>query len=92
MEKLDIKNIIEVLDAAFESVDLYKELKSDGKLDWSDAAAVGSKLVTDAKFREIYTKAVDGLDKIPAEAKDIDLDEAGLLITYLIGKIKALKA
>lgn len=85
--KLDVRNIKEVLDAAFESIDVYKELAKDG-LDISDAVALGSKLVTDEKFRSVYTKAIEGIDQLDDEARDIDLAEVGELVTYLIAKIQ----
>ena len=90
MEKMSVENIKEVLDAAFESVEVYQELAKDG-LNWSDAIELGSKLVSDEKFRSVYTKAIEGADKIPAEAKDIDLAEVGELVTYIIAKVQGLK-
>lgn len=89
-EKIGVKNIIECIDAAFESIKVYKELSLDG-LDWSDAIELGSKLIKDEKFRGVYAKAIEGIDKLPAEGKDIDIAEVGLLVTHVISKIQDLK-
>lgn len=86
-KKHDIKNIKEVIDAAFESIEVYKEL-SKGGLDFSDAITLGSRLVSDAAFRAVYTKAIEGIDLLDDEAKDIDLAEVGELVTYMIAKIQ----
>jgi hypothetical protein len=88
-EKLDVKNLKEVIDAAFESIKVYKDLAADG-LDWSDAIQLGSKLINDEAFRSVYSKAIEGIDKLDDEAKDIDLAEAGELITYIIAKVQQL--
>ncbi len=90
-EKIGVENIIECIDAAFESIEVYKELAVDG-LDWSDAVKLGSKFINDGKFRAVYTKAIEGIDKIPAEAKEIDITEVGRLVTHIIAKIQKLKA
>lgn len=89
-KKHDIKNIKEVIDAAFESVEVYKELSKDGRLDFSDAITLGSRLVSDAAFRAVYTKAIEGIDLLDDEAKDIDLAKAGELVTYIIAKIQVM--
>lgn len=90
-KKLDVRNILEVIDAAFESLDVYFELGKDG-LDFSDAITLGSRLVSDAAFRAVYTKAIEGIDLLDDEAKDIDLAEVGLIVTHVISKIQMLQA
>lgn len=88
-KKHDVRNIKELIDAAFESVEVYKELSKDG-LDFSDAITLGSKLVSDARFRGVYTKAIEGIDLVDDEAKEIDLAEVGELVTYIIAKIQVM--
>jgi len=45
-------------------------------LDLSDAVALGSKLVSDEKFRDALLEGVKGIDQVPAELKDITASEA----------------
>jgi hypothetical protein len=50
-------------------------LAKDG-LAFTDAIALGSKLVSDEKFRDKLVKGVKGSDKVLGELKDIDASEA----------------
>jgi len=64
------------------------ELAKDG-LDLSDAVALGSKLVSDEKFREALVEGVKGIDQVPAELKDIAASEALELLGAVYEALKA---
>lgn len=68
--KLDVKETKEVLLLAFGLGKVIKEAKTnDGKFTGNDLMLLGA----------VYPKfgpALDGIDKVPAELKDIDLEEA----------------
>ncbi len=57
-------------------------------LDWDDAGALVSKFVLDAEFKGVVNAAVVGLDAIPEELGDIDLQEAVELIGLLVNALK----
>ena len=63
-------------------------LAKDG-LDLGDAIALGSKLISDEKFRAKLAAGVQGLDQIVPELKDIAASEALELIEAIISEIKA---
>lgn len=58
-------------------------------LDLSDAVALGSKLVSDEKFREALFEGVKGIDQVPAELKDIAASEALELLGAVYEALKA---
>ena len=58
-------------------------------LDLSDAVALGSKLVSDEKFREALVEGVKGIDQVPAELKDIAASEALELLGAVYEALKA---
>jgi hypothetical protein len=58
-------------------------------LDLSDAVALGSKLVSDEKFREALVEGVKGIDQVPAELKDIAASEALELVGAVYEALKA---
>lgn len=58
-------------------------------LDLSDALALGSKLVSDAAFRDALVEGVKGLDKVPEEIKDIAASEALELLGAVYEALKA---
>lgn len=58
-------------------------------LDLSDAMALGSKLVSDEKFREALVEGVKGLDQVPAELKDIAASEALELLGAVYEALRA---
>ena len=58
-------------------------------LDLSDAVALGSKLVSDEKFREALVEGVKGIDQVPAELKDIAASEAFELLGAVYEALKA---
>lgn len=58
---------------------LAKQAKDGLKLD--DAAALVDKFLNDEPFKLALTAAVQGIEKVPAEVKDIDIYEAVELVT-----------
>jgi hypothetical protein len=58
-------------------------------LDLSDAVALGSKLVSDEKFREALVEGVKGIDQVPVELKDIAASEALELLGAVYEALKA---
>jgi hypothetical protein len=64
------------------------DLAKDG-LDLGDAVALGSKLVSDEKFRDLLVEGVKGIDQVPAELKDIAASEALQLLGAVYEALKA---
>lgn len=85
---MDVKESKEALVAVVLFVKEISKAAKDG-LDLSDAVALGSKFVTDAEFREKLVKGVQGIDKLPAELKDIAASEALELLGALYEQLKA---
>lgn len=85
---MDVKESKEALVALAAIGKVVIDLAKDG-VDFGDAVALGSKLVTDEKFRAKVTAGVQGIDKIPAELKDIAASEALDLVEALIDEVKA---
>lgn len=85
---MDVKESKEALVALAAIGKVVIDLAKDG-VDFGDAVALGTKLVTDEKFRAKVTAGVQGIDKIPAELKDIAASEALDLIEALIDEVKA---
>jgi hypothetical protein len=63
------------------------ERAKDG-LDLADAAELVKKFVLDEEFKAVVEAGVKGLEAIPAELGDIDLQEAVELIGLLVGALK----
>lgn len=85
---MDVKESKEALVALAAIGKVVIDFAKDG-VDFGDAVALGSKLVTDEKFRAKVTAGVQGIDKIPAELKDIAASEALDLVEALIDEVKA---
>jgi hypothetical protein len=84
---MDIKNIIEVLDAVEVVVIPVKEALKDG-LDLSDLP----KALDIIKKHEVILAALDNIGEVIEEGKDIDPTEAAIIAAKVIALIKALKA
>jgi hypothetical protein len=72
-----IDDIVDVLDFLFASKDAYVDARKDGKVNWADLP----------KFIAPVTKlppAINGIENIPAQGKDLSEDE----ITFLIERYK----
>ena len=63
------------------------ERAKDG-LDLADAVELVKKFVLDEEFKGVLESGVKGLDAIPAELGDIDLQEAVELIGLLVSALK----
>ncbi len=92
--KLGIKETKEALIGANKlSVLMMRRLKDDVGID--DAIAIYDKLKTDTEFRQTLVDAYQGIEKVPAEVKDLDLNEAveliGVQVSYVPKMIEALK-
>ena len=74
-----IEETKEAIKGIAELLVVVKDLAKDG-IDLSDAVALGSKIVSDEKFRSALVKAVQGAQNIPAEIKDLDAAEVGELL------------
>lgn len=66
----------------------FVALRAKDGLDLSDAAALVEKVFVDAEFKLALEAAVKGLDQVPAEIGDIDLQEAFDLVGVLVAKLK----
>ena len=84
----DVKETKQVL-VAFVLLGKTIALAAKDGLDLSDAVALGSKLVSDEKFREALVEGVKGLDQVPAELKDIAASEALELLGAVYEALKA---
>ena len=92
--KLGIKETKEALIGANKlSVLMMRRLKDGVGID--DAFAIYDKLKTDTEFRQALVDAYQGIEKVPAEVKDLDLNEAveliGVQVSYVPKMIEALK-
>ncbi len=67
-----------------------ERLKDGAQLD--DALALGTKLVGDAEFKAVVLAGVEGIDKVPAEIKDLSMVDALELAQVLPQILAALKA
>ena len=74
-----IEETKEAIKGIAELLVVVKDLAKDG-IDLSDAVALGSKIVSDEKFRSALVNAVQGAQNIPAEIKDLDAAEVGELL------------
>lgn len=93
-EKLTIKETKEALIGVNKlSILMMKRLKDGVGID--DAFAVYEKLKSDAEFRQALVDAYQGIEKVPAEVKDIDLSEAvelvSVQVSYIPKMVEALK-
>lgn len=85
---MDVKESKEAVVALIGLGKVVAELAKDG-LDISDAMALGSKLIADSAFRAKLLAGVQGLEKIPAELKDIAASEAIELIEAIVDEVKS---
>lgn len=56
--------------------------------DFSDLAALVTKLIGDSDFRSVLEQGAAGYDKIPSELKDLDFKEAMELIDAVMAGLK----
>lgn len=84
----DVKNISEVMDAIELLGVSAKKVLKDGQVTVGDLP-VAIELVGHA---DVLVKAVEGLGEIPAEVKDIDGEEAKVLLAQVFKALAAIKA
>ena len=84
----DVKETKQALVALVVLGKAVASLAKDG-LDLGDAVALGSKLVSDDKFRTALVEGVKGIDQVPAELKDIAASEALELLGAVYEALKA---
>lgn len=93
-EKLGIKETMEMLEGLNE-LSLFVIQKSKDGLQAKDGVELVEKLLLDADFKSKLSVAIEGINKVPAEIKDLDLNESFQLGKYEFEKIqemvKALK-
>lgn len=83
----DIKNTAEVLDFSLHVVQAIAKAKSDdGKIDLADVFSIALGSASEA------VQAVIGAKEIPAELKDLDLDEAKVLVAKSVALANAVVA
>lgn len=85
---MDVKETKEAVIALVKLGKVLTELAKDG-IDWKDGAALASKIVSDEAFRSALVAAAEGAAAIPAELKDIKLEEGIELALAVIGELKA---
>jgi hypothetical protein len=85
---MDIKESKEAFIAVAALGVLVAKLAKDG-LDLSDAVALGSKIISDAGFREKLVAGAQGLEKIVPELKDLAASEIIEIFEAMLHEIKA---
>jgi hypothetical protein len=81
-EQKGVKETKEALVGAIKLGKFVAERLKDGA-GFDDAMALGTKLLN-PEFRKMVNEAVQGADQIPAEAKDLSLDEGAELIEAVL--------
>lgn len=84
----DTKEILELIKGLKEIALLVKLALKDGKIDMTDLGLLSNLLVK----QQVFVDAFAGLGDLPAEVKDLSLDEALGVITALIDAAKEVKA
>lgn len=74
---------------------LYLISRFKDGLGLDDALDLFAKLASDAQFKEVFSKAIEGIGNVPGEVKDLDLYEgmelAELQIRYVPKYVEAFK-
>jgi len=84
---MDIKETKEAVSAVMAVGGFVCKRLTDGA-DFSDLAALVTKLIGDAEFRAVLEAGAAGYDKIPSELKDLDFKEAMDLIDSVMAGLK----
>jgi hypothetical protein len=91
-EKVGIKETQELLDVVGKLAVKIVELSGDG-FQYKDAYDLAVFVLRDPGFKDLVWEAVKGVNDIPEEIKDLDVEEAGQLIAITVqGILQALKA
>ena len=84
-EKHGIEELKELVDGAEILLLFVMQQAADG-VDWSDASALLTKILTDKEFSLKLAEAFGGLGDLKKEAYDLDYKEAAQLGTYVLSK------
>jgi hypothetical protein len=87
MEKVGIKETKEVLDGLNSVAEEIISVAKDG-LQVKDAVQVVEDLIMKPEFKAKLVAAVDGINQIPAEIKDLDLAEGVQLVQFEYDGVK----
>lgn len=95
LEKLGIKETREVLKALNNLTIFLLSILIDGLQLYKDGKAIISKLKNDDEFTKVIQDAIDNIQAVPAEMKDLDASEviilAGDQLMFLPQIFKAIK-
>lgn len=83
----DVKETKEFVVAAIKLGKFVAEQAKDG-LNWKDAAALANKIMVDEAFRSALIGAIEGVQQIPAEVKDLSWNEGVELVTIAIAEFQ----
>jgi hypothetical protein len=86
-EKVGIKESKEAIDGAVELSKFVISRAKDG-IGIDDASALVMKLLADEAFKAKLQSAVEGIQLVPAEFKDLDFSEGVELGVFAAGKAK----
>lgn len=84
-EKMDVKELKEVILAGVAYANVSIEVAKDEKVDWSDALLVGSKI---PELFMATQQAIVGASKIPAELEDLSDEEVLEIVTAVASELK----
>lgn len=87
-EKKGIKEILEMLEGMKVLAALGKSMAADGKINLADLP----QLVVLVNNFGVLSAAINGMGELPAEAKDMDKEEAKQIVDKVFEIIEALKA
>lgn len=83
---MDVKNTVEILDAAIAGAKKAKEVMADGQVTWVEGLQTAITMAP-----EVF-RAIGGADQVPAELKNVDKAELELLAGKGIELAKAVAA
>ena len=87
MNEHGIKELKELVDGCELLLLFILQQAADG-IDWTDGAALVSKIMTDEVFREKLVEAFGGLGQMQDEVFDLDFSEGIELVQYVLEKFK----
>lgn len=80
VEQKGTKELTEVVDLGLAGVDAFIKIKADGKVDLND-------LPLALNFLTQIGPALDKIDQVPAEIKDLSVEEASALTAHVMAKL-----
>lgn len=79
-QPMGIENLKEVLDLGLTLVEIGKSASADGKIGLDDLPLL-------LKLPKVVSPALADMDKIPAELKDLSVEEAAELTAHVVSKL-----